>query len=192
MAEQANVFQFKNVRIAFPKLWTPERFPTGTDPKKYYSAAFILDPDDPQIAAFKALCAKVVQEKYPKEHAIMLKGMQAANKVPYHDGDAKANFEGYAGMIYVSARSTTAPLAIHRDRSAVSEESGVIYAGAFVNASVGVFCYNKGSKGVGAGLRGVQYWGEGDRFSGSSPAGEDEFAQDEIAVPNDEDDPLLK
>src|ERR1700753_4045700 len=106
MPDNSNVIQLKNVRIAFPKLWTPERFPRGDDPKKYYSAAFIMDPNDPQVAAVKALIAKVVQEKYPKEHAIMLKAMYAANKVPIHDGDAKANFEGYAGMVYVSARST--------------------------------------------------------------------------------------
>jgi hypothetical protein len=189
----ANIIQLTNVRIAFPKLWTPEPFPGGKDPTKYYSAAFIMDPDDPQVAAVKALIAKVVQEKYPKEHAIIVKGMYANNKVPIHDGDAKANFEGYAGMVYVSARSKTRPLVIHRDRSPVDEESGIIFSGCYVNASFGFFTYDKGSKGVGAGLRGVQYWAEGDRFSGGGAAGEDEFAKDEIAVPNGgEDDPLMR
>ena len=52
------------------------------------------------------------------------------------------------------------------------------------------YAYDKGNNGIGAGLKGVQFRANGDRFSGGgAPADADDF--DEIAAPEDgEQDPL--
>ena len=55
MALGNNEIRLENVRLAFPKLWTPEPFPGGNDPTPYFSATFILPKNHPQAKALDAL-----------------------------------------------------------------------------------------------------------------------------------------
>ena len=187
MALAANEIRLENVRLAFPKLWTPEPFPGGNDPTPYFSANFILSKNHPQAKQLEALMVKLATEKWGARGTAVLKAAKAIGKVFYRDGDAKADVEGYEGNMFVSARSKTRPNTFDGQRQTVTEADGVIYGGCYVNAIISCYAYVKGNNGLGAGLKGVQFRAPGDAFSGGgTPADADDF--DEISAPDE--DPL--
>src|SRR5271155_2368075 len=182
MALGPNEMRVNNVRLAFPKLWTPEPFPGGTDPTPYFSATFILPKTHPQIKALEVLMLRLAVEKWgAAKGPQVLKAAKAIGKVFLRDGDAKADQDGFEGNLFISARSKTRPNTFDGMRNPVAEADGIIYGGCFVNAVLSFFPYTKGNNGLGAGLKGVQYKGKGDAFSGGgTPADADDF--DEIGV----------
>jgi hypothetical protein len=190
MALAANEIRLENVRLAFPKLWTAAPFEGGNDPTPYFSASFILPKDHPQAKALDALMLKLANDKWGTRGSAVLKAAKAIGKVFYRDGDTKAEYDGFEGNNYVSARSKTRPTVLDGMRQTTTEADGIIYGGCYVNVIISCFAYTKGNNGLGAGLKGVQFRGKGDAFSGGGiPADADDF--DEIAAPEDgESDPL--
>lgn len=191
MALGNNEIRLENVRLAFPKLWTPEPFPGGNDPTPYFSATFILPKNHPQAKALDALMSRIAIEKWgPQKGPLILKSAKAIGKVFYRDGDSKAEYEGFEGNMFVAARSKTRPNIFDGMRNTVTEADGIIYGGCYVNAIISAYAYVKGNNGLGAGLKGVQFRAKGDAFGGGgAPANEDDF--DEIASPDESgDDPL--
>lgn len=189
MALQANEIRLENVRLAFPKLWTPEPFQGGTDPTPYFSATFLLGPNHPQVKQLETLMLKLAIDKWAARGPAVLKAAKAVGKVFFRDGDTKAEYDGFEGNMYVSARSKTRPTTFDGMRNTVSEADGIIYGGCYVNAVVSCFAYSKGNNGLAAGLKGVQFRAHGDAFSGGgTPADADDF--DEIAMPEGDNDPL--
>lgn len=187
MALAANEIRLENVRLAFPKLWTPEPFPGGNDPTPYFSAMFILPKNHPQAKQLEAMMVKIANDKWGTRGPAVLKAAKAMGKVFYRDGDSKAEYDGFEGNMFVSARSKTRPNTFDGQRNTVTEADGVIYGGCYVNAIISCFAYIKGNNGLGAGLKGVQFRGKGDAFSGGGvPADADDF--DELGT--DEADPL--
>lgn len=181
MAIAANEIRLENVRLAFPKLWTPEPFQGGQDPTPYFSATFLLPKTHPQVKQLEALMTKLAAEKWGTRGPVVLKGAKAIGKVFLRDGDAKAEYDGFEGNMFVSARSKTRPTTYDGMKNTISEADGIIYGGCMVNAIVSCFAYTKGNNGLAASLKGVQYRGPGDAFSGGgTPADADDF--DEIAV----------
>lgn len=189
MALGPNEIRLNNVRLAFPKLWTPEPFPGGQDPTPYFSATFIIPKNHPQIKALESLMSKLATEKWgPAKGPQVLKAAKAIGKVFLRDGDAKADVDGFEGNMFISARSKTRPSVFNNLRQPVTEADGIIYGGCYVNAVISTFAYTKGNNGLGAGLKGVQFHAPGDAFAGvGKPADEDDF--DEIGIA-DESDPL--
>lgn len=167
----------KNVRLSYPKLWTPEAFPGGNDPTPYFSAGFIIPPTHPQFAEFNA-AIDVVGSAYPKfagKWPAIKKAATALGKICLRDGDSKADQDGFEGNWFFNARSKIKPTTFDRDKVEVSESSGIIYGGCYVDVSVELFAYSGTSKGIAAGLRGVRFVNAGDRFGGGSAAEADEF-----------------
>lgn len=163
-----------NVRLAFPVLF--EARTVNGEGKPAFSASFLIDPKDPQVKAIHAAIEQVAKEKWASKADAMLKQMRAQDKVALHDGDLKANYDGFPGMFYVSARSATRPLVIDRDKSPLAEADGRPYAGCYVNASIELWAQdNNYGKRVNASLRGVQFNRDGDAFAGGGAASEDEF-----------------
>jgi hypothetical protein len=107
------------------------------------------------------------------------------NKFSFQDGDTKS-YDGYEGMMALSAKSGVRPLVIDRDRSPLTEADGKPYAGCYVNASVEFFCYDSSGVGVSASLAGVQFVRDGDAFGGGAAAKADEF--DDLGEGADADD----
>ena len=62
----------------------------------------------------------------------------------------------------------------------ISQQSGQVYSGAWVNVSLDIYPFDRVSKGVAAGLRGVQKVSDDESLGGGTAASDDEF--DEIAV----------
>lgn len=163
-----------NVRLAFPVLF--EAKTVNGEGKPAFSASFLLDPADPQVKALNQAIEQVAKDKWGAKAEAILKQMRAQDKVALHDGDLKANYDGFPDNLYVSARSATRPLVIDKDKSPLTEQDGKPYAGCFVNASIELWPQdNNYGKRVNASLRGVQFFRDGDAFAGGGAASEDEF-----------------
>jgi len=163
-----------NVRLAFPVLF--EAKTVNGEGKPAFSASFLIDPADPQIRAINQAIEQVAKEKWGAKADVILKQMRAQDKTALHDGDLKANYDGFPGNLYVSARSATRPLVIDKDKSPLVEADGKPYAGCYVNASIELWAQdNNYGKRVNASLRGVQFFRDGDAFAGGGAASEDEF-----------------
>jgi len=65
---------------------------------------------------------------------------------------------------------------IDGDKTILKEESGRPYSGCYVNANIEVWAQdNSFGKRINAQLKGVQFYRDGDAFSGSAPSSPDEF-----------------
>ena len=168
------VLKLNNVRVSFPDLFIPKPFKAGDVPK--FKCTFLIPKGsklDKEVE--KAILAAGKASKWgakaEKEIAAMRNN---PNKFCYQDGDNK-DYDGYAGMMALSAGSKTRPLVIDRDKSPLTVEDGKPYAGSYVNAQVELFGYNNSGNGISAGLLGVQFVKDGDAFSGSKPADISDF-----------------
>lgn len=169
-----SIIMLANVRLAFPNLWVATQ--VNNEGKAAFSASFLMPPDHPDVAKVKAAIAQVAKAKWGAKAAEYLPVLVAADKVCLHSGDAKSNIEGYAGNLFVSARGPTRPLLLGADKAQLTEADGVLYSGCFVNAQISIWAQqNNYGKRVNAQLRGVQFFREGEAFSGGGVANADEF-----------------
>lgn len=163
----------KNVRLAFPQLFTAKADKNGN---LKFSATLIFAPDHPAYKAIKAAEQEVGLEKWKDKWKGIEKQIATKDRMALHDGDAKEQYDGYAGNYFVNASNKVRPLAIDRDKSALSEEDGKLYAGCFVNASIELWAQdNEHGKAINCSLRGVQFASDGDAFAAGGSASEDEF-----------------
>jgi hypothetical protein len=164
----------KNVRLAFPQLWEPKQVNGQGEPA--YSASLLLSPDDPQADTVNALIDKVGEARWGAKAKTVLATLRGTDKVALHDGDTKAEYTGFEGMYFISARSKVAPLVINSDRTPLLANSGRPYAGCYVNAIVELWAQdNQFGKRVNASLKGIQFWRDGEAFAGTPPANIDDF-----------------
>lgn len=176
----------KNVRLSFPDLFTPRPFKPGDEPK--YKATFLIAKDDPQIKAIEDAIKAVATEKWKNKADSVLKSIRGnPNKFCFQDGDTK-DYDGYEGMMAVTAGNKARPTVIDRDKSPLTQEDGKPYAGCYVNASIEFFTYDNSGNGISASLRGVQFVKDGDSFGGGGVAKTDEF--DDLGADADAPDDL--
>ena len=176
--------KLNNVRLSFPELFTAKTVNGEGNPA--FSASFLIDPADPQVVALNAAIEKIASDKWGAKAPAILKQMRATDKVCLHDGDLKSNYEGFVGMLYVTARNSARPLVVDRDKSPLVEQDGRPYAGCYVNASIELWAQdNNYGKRINASLRGVQFLRDGDAFAGGGAATPDEF--DDLAAETADD-----
>jgi hypothetical protein len=172
----------KNVRLSFPKLFKAEN--VNGEGKPAFSASFLISADDPQADTINEAIDKCAAEKWGAKAKTVLGALRGADKVALHNGDQKAELEGYAGNFFVSARSYTKVLVVDRDRTQLDESAGRPYGGCFVDASIELWAQdNQFGKRVNATLRWVQFRRDGDAFAGGAPASADEI--EDISVEDD-------
>jgi Protein of unknown function (DUF2815) len=166
--------KLNNVRLAFPALFEPKTVNGEGEPR--FSAAFIFPPDHPCVKEIEAAIAQVAKEKWGPKADSILKSLRTGLKVCLHNGDEKAEYEGYPGNMFVSASNKARPLVIDRDRSALTAADGKPYAGCYVNTSIDIWAMdNNFGKRINASLGGVQFYRDGDAFAGGGVASEDDF-----------------
>lgn len=176
-ANPAGRLMLKNVRLAFPALFEPSSYGDG-DPA--YSATLIMDPAQAELVE-KAI-AGVARDKWGAKADAQLKALRASGKVCLRDGDEKADYDGFEGMMFIAARSKTRPTVVDGQRQPLTQSDGRIYAGCYVNASLEIWAQDNGyGKRVNATLRGVQFVRDGEAFGGGRPASADEFDEIEEA-----------
>lgn len=166
--------KINNVRIAFPKLFKAERVGDDGDPQ--HSASFIIPKNHPAVTDIEKVIREVAKDKWADKADIMLKKITAENKLCLKDGDLKAEYDGYAGNLYISANNKVRPFVVDRDKTQLNPDDGVIYAGCYVNAVLDIWPMdNKYGKRINATLLGVQFNKDGDAFAGGAPATEADF-----------------
>ena len=168
----------KMTRLSFPELWEPKQFNGTGEPA--CGGAFLMDPKTPEGAAgiklVKAAIEQVASEKWKDKAPSVLKALQAKEALCLRDGSGKAEYEGYDGMMYVSARNKTRPHVLAQDKTPLTEASGKPYSGCYVNVSLDIWAQeNQFGKRVNAKLLAVQFAKDGEAFSGGESYSEDDF-----------------
>lgn len=164
----------KNVRLAFPALW--EAKTVNGEGKPAFSAVLLLAPYEAQVQLLRNAMKKVAADKWGAKAEKVYTAIVSADKCALHDGNSKADYDGFADMMYVSARTAVRPLVIDADKTPLAESDGKPYAGCYVNASIELWAQdNNYGKRINASLRGVQFARDGEAFAGSAAASPDEF-----------------
>lgn len=164
-------------RLAFPDLFIPRRSGTDGKGKAKYGATCIIPPNHPQIAAINKCIDDAAKAKWGDKAPGILKALRATDKVCLHNGDLKAQYAGYEGNLYISARSDTRPTVYGSDKIPVEPDSGVVYAGCYgaFNLEFWAQDHKEFGKRVNAQLRGFMKQRDGDAFAAGSAASEEDF-----------------
>jgi len=164
----------KNVRLAYPALFEPKQVMDSE--KKQFSAAFLLPTNHPAVSELKATMKKVAKEKWGEKADAAYNALELGGKLCLRNGDLKPDSAGFAGNMFVTASNTTRPTVVDRDRSPLTAAEGRPYGGCYVNVSLEIWAQdNNFGKRINASLRGVQFFKDGEAFSGGGVASEDEF-----------------
>jgi hypothetical protein len=73
---------------------------------------------------------------------------------------------------------------LDRDKTPLVQADGRPYSGCYVNASVEFYAYDNNGKGIAATLKGVQFFKDGDAFTGGGVASPDDF--DDLSTEGEE------
>jgi hypothetical protein len=166
----------KNVRLLYgAALFTPQRGPEGTGEPKH-SGTFAFPKDHPAVVAIKKGFEQVSKEKWGAKAVEVYTMLKAGDRLCLHDGDAKADKEGYKGNLYLSASNKLKPLIIDGQKQPLDANSGKPYSGCYVNAEIELWAQdNKFGKRINATLRGVQFVRDGQRLAGGGVSSADDY-----------------
>ena len=154
----------KNVRLSFPSLFKRSQF-NGQEGK--FEATLLLDKNDTKTYD---LITEAIQSALT----------EAKVKVPkdkwfLKDGE-DAGYTGYDNAWSIKAANNQRPLLIDKDKSQLTEDDNVLYAGCYVNAQIGIWIQNNAyGKRVNANLYGVQFMKDGDTFGANNTSDADDF-----------------
>lgn len=169
----------KDVRLTFPQLWEAKAREAGKPAK--FSASFVFGKDHPQKAELERVMVEVAKAKWGEaKYMDVLKALKATDKLAVHDGDAKNQYQGYAGNLYVNASNSVRPLIIGGGpdgKAPLTANDGKPYSGCYVNAIIEVWAQDHPQHGkrINASLMGVQFLRDGERLSGGATAAADDF-----------------
>jgi len=173
------------VMIGYVNLFKPYVDPEKPDEApKYKCLLYIPKKDKETVAKIKAAIKhceeKMIAEKYAGKRPKM------GIKNTLRDGDAEKDEPEYEGMYYMNVSSNRRPPVVDRRLIPISE-SDKVYSGCFCRVSLNFFYYfGKESKGITAGLEGVQFVRDGERLGGGGISAEDAFG-DDYEFEDDED-----
>ncbi len=150
-------------RVSFPAVFKPEGM-DGSEPK--YGVTMLFD-SEADLTELKQIARAAVKEKWGDKPP-------ANMRTPFRDGAEKPDLDGYAGCVFVAARSKRRPGVVDENVQPIIDESQ-FYAGCYARASVTAYTYDKsGNKGVSFSLVNVQKIKDGEPFSSTSNP-EDDF-----------------
>lgn len=164
-----------DARLSYPALDAPREDLNG-EPR--YQATFLLEPSNPCLAKIREAIRQVATAMFGQSAAIV---MRSPDGIPLKRGDDKVPVpEGYAGMLYLKAKSKYAPeLRDANPKIKITDQETILQkfvAGYRVNAYVDIAAYNfNGKKGVRASLVSVQFKAYADAFSGHATLSDDDY-----------------
>jgi hypothetical protein len=165
-----------DVRISFAQgLFEAKAGADGGEPK--FNSAFIFPKSHPAVALLSAMVVQVATEKWGAKATEVLTQLKASDKLPVHDGDAKASTPGYAGNLFLNASNKVKPLVVDTNPAKqLTAMDGKPYSGSYVNAIVEIWAQdNKFGKRINASLSGVQFVRDGERLAGGGVAQPTDF-----------------
>ncbi|CAB3745636.1 DUF2815 family protein [Bacteriophage APSE-7] len=177
--------KLNNVRLAFPELFEPTQV-SGQGAFKYRGNFLIPKSRTDLIDEIKTGIKEVIKEKWGAKEVEKIYNSicHSNNRFCLRDGDSK-EYDGYAGNLYLSASNKSRPLVIDRNTSPLTAQDGRPYSGCYVNATIEFYGYDNNGKGVSASLRGVQFFRDGDAFTGGGVASVEEF--DDLSMAAEEE-----
>ena len=172
--------RLKGARLSFPSLFNKSEF-EGKEGK--FEATLLFPKSDKKTynQIIKAIDAakKEANKKVPE------------SKYFIKDGDEifeEKEYDGYEGMWAVKAGNSKRPTVIDRDKSPITEDDDIVYAGCYVNAIVSPWVQdNQYGKRVNANLLGIQFVKDGEAFGDATVADADDFDDVEDEFEEDED-----
>ena len=167
MAEKLKTPKF---RVCFPNLFEAKSF---NNSKPTFSVVMLFDPNA-DLAALKAECKKVAQEKFGSR--LDDPNWKARFKSPFRAGSEKeAKYPEFAGKIWVTARTYNRPGVVNEANEIIdSSEANQIYAGCYAHATVKPYAYdNVGNYGVAIGLINLQKLKDGEALTSFTPPQDD-------------------
>lgn len=168
----------QNVRLSHPHLFQARAVQAGDDPK--FGAAFLIPKNNPAVPA---ILSAIEAEKTAQWGA---NAPPSAGSTLYDgDTDPKYNIKPENHGHYILNSSSAAeqpPILVDMNGQKVINPA-TFYPGCYVNADVGFYGYDKGvSKGIAAGLNGVQFVQDGERLD-NRPTAEQMFGAPAGAPP---------
>lgn len=175
------IVKLKSVRLAFPKLREPE--PVGKGDKKYYSAAFPIEPGSENHKAVQAAIEEVSKARWRDKWENVLAVIKEKGDIGFKEKPLKNPegevYDGFQGMYSMNAsrvESDGPPRIVGRYNEELPASSGKPYGGCYVYASVDIWAQdNENGRRVNCQLRGIQFEKDGPAFGGAGPVGDDEF-----------------
>ena len=148
-----NKIKLTNVRLSFPSIWKRSTY-NGEEGK--YEASFLIPKTDKKtIKVLEDAIAAAIAEAKIKV---------SPDKICLKDGD-DFEYDGYEGMMSIKGSSKRRPTVINRDKSPLTEDDGIVYAGCYVNAVIGLWVQNNTyGKRVNCNLYGIQFYNDGEPF----------------------------
>lgn len=168
-------FVIPNARISFPHVFSKGTF-EGKPSDKYECTLLIDKEDEATLALIKLETKKILLAEFQKIEKIP-KGITKGTRYCLRDGD-DAEYDGYAGCMSFKSANKAQPKLMGRDKNIITEDSGLLYAGSYADAVVGLWVQdNQYGKGVRANLFALRHRSDGEPFGqGGIPANvEDDF-----------------
>ncbi len=157
--QERKLIKLANARLSFPSLFQTATF-GGEDTGKY-EATFILDKKEHAagIKEIESQIAEITKEAF--------KGKSLpSDRICLKDGDVTDRDELFSKMT-IKASTKKRPLVLNRDKTPLTEEDDVIYAGCYVNAIMSLWSQdNQYGKRINASLEGVMFAAHGEPFGG--------------------------
>lgn len=203
MADKPKVFRFhlRDVRLAFPNLDKPGKFG--------YGARFLLPPDHTQVlnpasrtyldsigikppadtkakiktlALFDKIAIAIARKKWDGKGDAIVKALKAQDKLFWHDGDTKADLDGYEGNFFVASGSRGPVPMFDQARNEASIRE--VYSGSFVVATLDFWAQDNtdGGKRLNSSVYGVQKLRDGDAFASGGPPSDGDDFDEELGV----------
>lgn len=170
-----NRVTIRDARIAYAQgIFTARAAKPGD--KEKYGAAFLMPPGHPALKAIADKCVAVAKAEWGEKADEVLKQLKAGDKLPVHNGDAKASSAGYGGNFYINAGNQIKPLVLDTNKAPLTLADGKPYSGCYVDAIVEIWAQdNQHGKRINASLLGVQFRRHGERLAGGGVASADDF-----------------
>lgn len=167
-------------RLAFANLFEPK--PVG-DGGPRYSASILFEPGS---AAHKTVADAVLAcatAKWGAKAPAIVKSMTASAAGCLQNGDAKAQYAGFEGMMYVSAGQPEdkggPDVRNQQGKRANPGHPGAPYSGCYVEAKLDLWPQdNQYGKKINASIISVQFWKDGEAFGGGTRATSDDEFED--------------
>jgi len=168
--------KLNDVCLFFPDLFDAVQFKGEGNPR--YGCNLGLPKGGPQEKLLEDAIRQVATEAWKDKAAAMVKGFRGnSNKFCLIDGDA-VTYDGAQGLMVLSARrpkKNGRPVLYDRRKNPLTEDDGTLYSGCYVNVMVDVWAQVKDYPGIRCQLLGVQFYRDGDAFSGGARVSDDDF-----------------
>ena len=189
-----------DARLSYPALDEPKETMAGNGDLKY-QATFLIAPDNPCVAKIKDAIKQIAIAEYGDKAKAVVTNRE---KIPLKKGDDKENIpDGYAGMLYISAKSKNRPeLRDANPKIRIIEKEEIrekFTAGYRVNAYVDLYPYavrNSGGAIIKSGIA-AGFWQGIAKIFGSDlkkpydPEGEDALTEELVMMWESGDFPMF-